>query len=88
MILQSTNGKYIINGDFNIKGSSDPTKGVLDDIKSSAILIGDGYGLQGSLEVNVNFTADKSTLFTIGENKSQNHIQANGKANTTNSRND
>lgn len=85
VIFQSTNGKSIVNGDFNIKGSSNPTEGVLDDIKSSAILIGDGYGLQGSLEVNGNFTADKSTLFTIGGNKSQNHIQINGKANITNS---
>ncbi|MEE6566606.1 hypothetical protein VWM73_12700, partial [Campylobacter coli] len=42
----------------------------LDDIKSSAILIGDGHGLQGSLEVNGNFTADQSTLFTVGGNKS------------------
>ncbi|MCR6571704.1 autotransporter family protein [Campylobacter insulaenigrae] len=85
VIFQSTNGKSIVNGDFNIKGSSNPTEGVLDDIKSSAILIGDGHGLQGSLEVNGNFTADKSTLFTMGGNKSQNHIQVNGKANITNS---
>ncbi|EAH8151598.1 autotransporter domain-containing protein [Campylobacter lari] len=85
VIFQSTNGKSIVNGDFSIKGSSSPTEGVLDDIKSSAILIGDGHGLQGSLEVNGNFTADKSTLFTIGGNKSQNHIQVNGKANITNS---
>ncbi|EDO7596631.1 autotransporter family protein [Campylobacter coli] len=85
VIFQSTNGRSIVNGDFNIKGSSAPTEGVLDDIKSSAILIGDGYGLQGSLEVNGNFTADQSTLFTIGGNKSQNHIQINGKANITNS---
>ncbi|EAI2414798.1 autotransporter domain-containing protein [Campylobacter coli] len=85
VIFQSTNGRSIVNGDFNIKGSSAPTEGVLDDIKSSAILIGDGYGLQGSLEVNGNFTADQSTLFTVGGNKSQNHIQINGKANITNS---
>ncbi|EAH8200782.1 autotransporter outer membrane beta-barrel domain-containing protein [Campylobacter lari] len=85
VIFQSTNGKSIVNGDFSIKGSSSPTEGVLDDIKSSAILIGDGHGLQGSLEVNGNFTADQSTLFTIGGNKSQNHIQVNGKANITNS---
>ncbi|MDL0114775.1 hypothetical protein NYG88_05705 [Campylobacter felis] len=85
VIFQSTNGKSIVNGDFSIKGSSSPTEGVLDDIKSSAILIGDGHGLQGSLEVNGNFTADKSTLFTTGGNKSQNHIQVNGKANITNS---
>ncbi|EAK6081556.1 autotransporter outer membrane beta-barrel domain-containing protein [Campylobacter coli] len=85
VIFQSTNGKSIVNGDFNIKGSSSPTEGVLDDIKSSAILIGDGHGLQGFLEVNGNFTADQSTLFTIGGNKSQNHIQVNGKANITNS---
>lgn len=85
VIFQSTNGKSIVNGDFSIKGSSNPADGVLDDIKSSAILIGDGHGLQGSLEVNGNFTADKSTLFTIGGNKSQNHIQVNGKANITNS---
>ncbi|EGK8022606.1 autotransporter domain-containing protein [Campylobacter lari] len=85
VIFQSLDGKSIVNGDFNIRGSSNPTEGVLDDIKSSAILIGDGHGLQGSLEVNGNFTADKSTLFTIGGNKSQNHIQVNGKANITNS---
>ncbi|EAI4440589.1 autotransporter domain-containing protein [Campylobacter lari] len=85
VIFQSTNGKSIVNGDFSIKGSSSPTEGVLDDIKSSAILIGDGHGLRGSLEVNGNFTADQSTLFTIGGNKSQNHIQVNGKANITNS---
>ncbi|EAJ2038032.1 autotransporter outer membrane beta-barrel domain-containing protein [Campylobacter coli] len=85
VIFQSTNGKSIVNGDFSIKGSSSPTEGVLDDIKSSAILIGDGHGLQGFLEVNGNFTADQSTLFTIGGNKSQNHIQVNGKANITNS---
>ncbi|EHZ1961734.1 autotransporter outer membrane beta-barrel domain-containing protein [Campylobacter coli] len=85
VIFQSTNGRSIVNGDFNIKGSSAPTEGVLDDIKSSAILIGDGHGLQGSLEVNGNFTADQSTLFTVGGNKSQNHIQINGKANITNS---
>lgn len=85
VIFQSTNGKSIVNGDFSIKGSSSPTEGVLDDIKSSAILIGDGHGLQGSLEVNGNFTADQSTLFTTGGNKSQNHIQVNGKANITNS---
>ncbi|EAI8628909.1 autotransporter outer membrane beta-barrel domain-containing protein [Campylobacter lari] len=85
VIFQSTNGKSIVNGDFSIKGSSSPTEGVLDDIKSSAILIGDGHGLRGSLEVNGNFTADQSTLFTIGGNKSQNHIQVNGKTNITNS---
>ncbi|EGK8088629.1 autotransporter domain-containing protein [Campylobacter sp. CNRCH_2014_2849] len=85
VIFQSLDGKSIVNGDFSIKGSSNPTDGVLDDIKSSAILIADGHGLQGSLEVNGNFTADKSTLFTIGGNKSQNHIQVNGKANITNS---
>lgn len=85
VIFQSTNGKSIVNGDFSIKGSSSPTEGVLDDIKSSAILIGDGHGLQGSLEVNGNFTADQSTLFTTGGNKSQNHIQVNGKANIINS---
>ncbi|MCV3336473.1 autotransporter domain-containing protein [Campylobacter sp. RKI_CA19_01121] len=85
VIFQSLDGKSIVNGDFNIKGSSNPTDGVLDDIKSSAILIADGHGLQGSLEVNGNFTADKSTLFTMGGNKSQNHIQVNGKANITNS---
>ncbi|EID4795697.1 autotransporter domain-containing protein [Campylobacter lari] len=85
VIFQSLDGKSIVNGDFSIKGSSSPTEGVLDDIKSSAILIGDGHGLQGSLEVNGNFTADKSTLFTIGGNKSQNHIQVNGKANIINS---
>ncbi|HEC1758524.1 TPA: autotransporter domain-containing protein [Campylobacter lari] len=85
VIFQSLDGKSIVNGDFNIRGSSNLTEGVLDDIKSSAILIGDGHGLQGSLEVNGNFTADKSTLFTIGGNKSQNHIQVNGKANITNS---
>ncbi|HHP0338528.1 TPA: autotransporter domain-containing protein [Campylobacter lari subsp. concheus] len=85
VIFQSLDGKSIVNGDFNIKGSSNPTDGVLDDIKSSAILIADGHGLQGSFEVNGNFTADKSTLFTIGGNKSQNHIQVNGKANITNS---
>ncbi|QYH03360.1 autotransporter domain-containing protein [Campylobacter lari] len=85
VIFQSLDGKSIVNGDFNIRGSSNPTEGVLDDIKSSAILIGDRHGLQGSLEVNGNFTADKSTLFTIGGNKSQNHIQVNGKANITNS---
>lgn len=71
VIFQSLDGKSIVNGDFSIKGSSNPAEGVLDDIKSSAILIGDGYGLQGSLEVNGNFTADKSTLFTIGGNKRQ-----------------
>ncbi|MCV3427795.1 autotransporter outer membrane beta-barrel domain-containing protein [Campylobacter sp. IFREMER_LSEM_CL1904] len=85
VIFQSLDGKSIVNGDFSIKGSSNPAEGILDDIKSSAILIGDGHGLQGSLEVNGNFTADKSTLFTIGGNKSQNHIQVNGKANITNS---
>ncbi|MCW0185376.1 autotransporter domain-containing protein [Campylobacter lari] len=85
VIFQSLDRKSIVNGDFSIKGSSNPTEGVLDDIKSSAILIGDGHGLQGSLEVNGNFTADKSTLFTIGGNKSQNHIQVNGKANIINS---
>ncbi|MBT0826243.1 autotransporter outer membrane beta-barrel domain-containing protein [Campylobacter lari] len=85
VIFQSLDGKSIVNGDFSIKGSSNPTEGVLDDTKSSAILITDGHGLQGSLEVNGNFTADQSTLFTIGDNKSQNHIQVNGKANITNS---
>ncbi|EAK9993477.1 autotransporter domain-containing protein [Campylobacter lari] len=85
VIFQSLDGKSIVNGDFSIKGSSNPAEGILDDIKSSAILIGDGHGLQGSLEVNGNFTADKSTLFTIGGNKSQNHIQVNGKANIINS---
>ncbi|HHP0355869.1 TPA: autotransporter domain-containing protein [Campylobacter lari subsp. concheus] len=85
VIFQSLDGKSIVNGDFSIKGSSNPAEGVLDDIKSSAILIADGHGLQGSLEVNGNFTADQSTLFTIGGNKSQNHIQINGKANITNS---
>ncbi|HEC1747888.1 autotransporter outer membrane beta-barrel domain-containing protein [Campylobacter sp. IFREMER_LSEM_CL1846] len=85
VIFQSLDGKSIVNGDFSIKGSSNPAEGILDDIKSSAILIADGHGLQGSLEVNGNFTADKSTLFTIGGNKSQNHIQVNGKANITNS---
>ncbi|AJC84907.1 autotransporter domain protein [Campylobacter peloridis] len=85
VIFQSLDGKSIVNGDFSIKGSSNPVEGVLDDVKSSAILIADGHGLQGSLEVNGNFTADKSTLFTIGGNKSQNHIQVNGKANITNS---
>ncbi|EAJ1253676.1 autotransporter domain-containing protein [Campylobacter lari] len=85
VIFQSLDGKSIVNGDFDIKGSSNPAEGVLDDIKSSTILIADGHGLQGSLEVNGNFTADKSTLFTIGGNKSQNHIQVNGKANITNS---
>ncbi|EAK0440727.1 autotransporter domain-containing protein [Campylobacter lari] len=85
VIFQSLDGKSIVNGDFSIKGSSNPAEGILDDIKSSAILIGDGHGLQGSLEVNGNFTADKSTLFTIGGNKSQNHIQVNRKANIINS---
>lgn len=85
MIFQSPDGKSIVNEDFNIKGSSNPTEDALDDIKASAILIGDGHGVQGSLDVNGNFTADKSTLFTIGGNKSQNHIQVNGKANITNS---
>ncbi|WP_139453429.1 autotransporter domain-containing protein [Campylobacter armoricus] len=85
VIFQSLDGKSIVNGNFSIKGSSNPAEGVLDDIKSSAILIADGHGFQGSLEVNGNFTADKSTLFTIGGNKSQNHIQVNGKANITNS---
>ncbi|QKF57566.1 autotransporter outer membrane beta-barrel domain-containing protein [Campylobacter ornithocola] len=85
VIFQSLDGKSIVNGDFSIKGSSNPVEGVLDDVKSSAILIADGHGLQGSLEVNGNFTADQSTLFTIGGNKSQNHIQVNGKANITNS---
>ncbi|STA74534.1 Vacuolating cytotoxin autotransporter precursor [Campylobacter lari] len=85
VIFQSLDGKSIVNGDFSIKGSSNLVEGVLDDVKSSAILIADGHGLQGSLEVNGNFTADKSTLFTIGGNKSQNHIQVNGKANITNS---
>ncbi|WP_257929210.1 hypothetical protein [Campylobacter lari] len=80
VIFQSLDGKSIVNGDFSIKGSSNPTEGVLDDTKSSAILITDGHGLQGSLEVNGNFTADQSTLFTIGDNKSQNHIQVNGKS--------
>ncbi|EAK0847768.1 autotransporter domain-containing protein [Campylobacter lari] len=85
VIFQSLDGKSIVNGDFSIKGSSNLVEGVLDDVKSSAILIANGHGLQGSLEVNGNFTADKSTLFTIGGNKSQNHIQVNGKANITNS---
>nr|MCR6543880.1 autotransporter outer membrane beta-barrel domain-containing protein [Campylobacter lari] len=74
VIFQSLDGKSIVNGDFSIKGSSNLVEGVLDDVKSSAILIANGHGLQGSLEVNGNFTADKSTLFTIGGNKSQNHI--------------
>ncbi|AJC87915.1 autotransporter outer membrane beta-barrel domain-containing protein [Campylobacter insulaenigrae] len=85
VIFQSMNGKSIVNGDFSIKGSSEPTEGVFDYMKSSAIFIADGHGLQGSLEINGNFTADKSILATIGGNKSQNHIQVNGKANITNS---
>ncbi|WP_279176669.1 autotransporter outer membrane beta-barrel domain-containing protein [Campylobacter insulaenigrae] len=85
VIFQSMNGKSIVNGDFSIKGSSEPTESVFDYMKSSAIFIADGHGLQGSLEINGNFTADKSILATIGGNKSQNHIQVNGKANITNS---
>ncbi len=45
VIFQSLDGKSIVNGDFSIKGSSNPTEGVLDDTKSSAILITDGHGL-------------------------------------------